>query len=150
MSELAPLKVANINDQKFLPELEEKFRAMQEALARYLFKHDHRAIGAKAVLTVKLTLAIEESKEPSLKAQIDMKIPADPAHVGMARFGTDEHGPCCKVQRAGSFKDSPRQGRIFTEDGRKIDPNTGEILDPPYPPDEQNPRPQDGGALPAA
>ncbi len=48
MSKLAPLKVANINDQKFLPELEEKFRAMQGSLARYLFKHDHRAIGAKA------------------------------------------------------------------------------------------------------
>jgi hypothetical protein len=159
MSELTALKVANINDQKFLPELEEKFRGMQEALARYVYKHDHRAIGAKATLTVKITLAVEESKEPSIKAEIDMKIPADPAHVGMARFGHDEHGPCCKVQKAGSFKDSPRQGRMFTDDGRKIDRETGEILegpsDPgdarpntpgPFGPGDQNPRPSDGPA----
>ncbi|MBN1510566.1 MAG: hypothetical protein JXB13_00995 [Phycisphaerae bacterium] len=139
MSSYVALKLANIDDQKFLPAVEEKFREVQEKLTRYVQKHEARAIGAKAVLTVKITLAVEKSQDPSIKAEIETKVPSDPPHLSIAQFGTDKHGPCVQVQRAGSYGDSPRQGRMFTEDGRRIDPNTGEILDPPAPPDDRAP-----------
>ena len=131
MSNYVALKLANLDDQQFLPAVEEKFRFVQESLARYAQKHGPKAIGAKAVLTVKVTLAVEKSEDPSIKAEIEAKIPADPAHRSMAEFGSDEHGLCVKVQRAGSYDGEPRQGRMFTHDGRRIDQQTGEIPDSP-------------------
>lgn len=126
---LVPLKVANIDDQKFLPAVEEKFREVQERLTRYAQTHHDRAIGGKAVLTVKVTLLIEKTGDPSIRAEIETKLPSDPPALTFAEFSADEHGPCIKVQRAGSFVDPPRQSRLFTEDGRLIDQSTGEILD---------------------
>jgi hypothetical protein len=126
---LVPLKIANIDDQKFLPAVEEKFREVQEKLTRYAQTHRDKAIGGKALLTVKVTLLIEKTGDPSIRAEIETKLPADPPALTFAEFSADEHGPCIKVQRAGSFVD-PRQSRLFTEDGRLIDQSTGEILDP--------------------
>jgi hypothetical protein len=126
---LVPLKIANIDDQKFLPAVEEKFREVQEKLTRYAQTHRDRAIGGKALLTVKVTLLIEKTGDPSIRAEIETKLPSDPPALTFAEFSADEHGPCIKVQRAGSFVDPPRQTRLFTEDGRLIDQSTGEILD---------------------
>ncbi len=142
---LVPLKLANIDDQKFLPAAEEKFREVQEKLARYVHTHEKDAIGAKAVLTVKVTLLVEKTKDPSIRAEIETKLPADPPRLTMAEFGCDEHGPCVQVQKAGSFSDPPRQKRMFTPEGRLIDPSTGEILDPP---NDQNDSPPTPGPAP--
>lgn len=149
---LVPLKIANIDDQKFLPAVEEKFREVQEKLTRYVQTHQTKAIGAKAVLTVKVTLAVEKTCDPSVRAEVETKMPADPPALTFAEFGSDEHGPCIKVQRAGSFSDTPRQKRMFTDDGRMIDPNTGEILgsEGQLPPNDQNPQPSDPDNPPAA
>jgi hypothetical protein len=137
---LVAMKLANFDDGHFLAAAEEKFREVQEKLARYVQKHDLKAVGAKATLTLKITLAVEPTKDPSLRADIETKVPADPPHLRMGQFGQDEHGPCVKVNHAVDYGD-PRQKRLFTPDGRPVDPTTGEIKDS----GDQNPEPQSPG-----
>ncbi len=139
MSNYVPLKLANIDDQQFLPTVEEKFREVQERLARYAQKHQAKAIGAKATLTVKLTLLIEKTEDPSIKAEIETKVPSDPAHMATAWFGHDEHGPCVQIEKISTHEGPSRQRTMFTPDGRVVDPNTGEIKDPAG---DENPRPE--------
>jgi hypothetical protein len=125
-----PLKVAGIKDGMFLADLEEKFREVQEALCRYVDRYgDRDSAGTKATLTVKITLAVEKTGTPSIKVAITKSLPSEPMYVAGAMFGSDDHGPCLKVQRAGAYQGSPQQRRLCTEDGRRIDLTTGEVLD---------------------
>ncbi len=140
-----PLKVAGMKDGVFLADLEEKFREAQEALCRFVDRYgDKDSAGAKATLTVKITMAVEKTGTPSIKVGITMALPSEPMYVAGAMFGSDDHGPCLKVQKAGAFQGQPQQRRLCTEDGRRIDMNTGEVMDDgniPMNPGEQNDMP---------
>ena len=125
-----PLKVSGMKDGTFLADLEEKFREVQEALCRYVDRFgDKNSAGAKASLTVKITLAVEKTGTPSIKVAITKSLPSEPMYVAGAMFGSDDHGPCLKVQKAGAYQGPPQQRRLCTEDGRRIDTTTGEIMD---------------------
>jgi len=127
-----PLKVVGMRDGTFLADLEEKFREVQAALCRYVDRHgDKDSAGAKASLTVKITLAVEKTGTPSIKVGIITATPSEPMYVAGAMFGSDEHGPCLKVQKAGAYQGPPQQRRLCTEDGRRIDMDTGEVTDLP-------------------
>ena len=117
-----------IGDGLFLPRCDEELRRIQAELRRYFDEHGERAKGAKARLTIKVTLAIEaKTGAPSIKAEYDCTLPAAPADMSMAAWGSDEHGPCLKVQASGSYHDVPGQRRFTTIDGRRVDPQTGEL-----------------------
>jgi len=124
-----PLTLKLIDDGLFLPRCDEELRHIQAELRRFFDKHGERAKGAKATLTFKVTLAIEaKTGAPSVKAQYDATLPAAPPSMSMAAWGTDEHGPCLKVQASGSYGDVPGQRRFATTDGRRVDVQTGELV----------------------
>ncbi len=130
-----PLKVSGLRDGMFLAQLEERFREVQEGLCRFVDRYgDMASAGAKASLSVKITLAVEKTGTPSVKVSMNTTLPSDPAYVAGAMFGSDEHGPCLKVQKAGAYQGPPQQKRLCTEDGRRIDMSTGEIISPDFMP----------------
>ena len=128
------LTLSRIKDGLFLPRCDEELRRIQSEISRYRNEHGERAKGAKAKLTIKISLAIEpKTGAPSIKAEFDITLPSPPPDVSMAKWGADEHGPCLKVQAAGSFDGPPAQRRLCTVDGRLVDQNTGEVVDDPAP-----------------
>lgn len=76
----------------------------------------------------RITFTPEPDTEFS-RAQVKIKLPDAPPYVSTGIVCQTEHGHRVFVQRGGSKKDDPRQQVPCTDDGRTVDPVTGEILE---------------------
>lgn len=95
---------------------------------------------AKAEISIKLALQFDgtgcagdnvEGGDFSIKGAISVKYPGRPANVTRAVHGQEQDGSdVLWVRQSGSDGDSPRQMKLATDDGRVIDPATGEVAPP--------------------
>lgn len=132
MQHFAPLTLRNIDQERFLPALAEAFAEMTADMVRFSLKHKCRAQGAKAKLTAEIVVCFDGAApgDFSIKAQIKTSLPARPAVVGKAMAALDQTDePSLFVQISGSSAADPRQRVLATDDGRTVDPATGEIRD---------------------
>ncbi len=66
----------------------------------------------------------------SVKAQFTVKPPCRPASVSSAIMDSDEEGDdVLFVQTSGSTSGNPRQKKLATRDGRRVDAETGEPVE---------------------
>ncbi len=128
---MAPLEISLIDEGEFLKELNEELMCSIKELLGYKRKHGKAlTIGAKAILSAKITLKLEETDDGmvSIRTDISRKLPARPARVTTAMEDLEQDNtPTLFVRKTGSGSDDPRQALLTTKDGQVVDVNTGEI-----------------------
>lgn len=132
MSNLVPLRIGLINEGRFVGAGDECLGQLQRQLLRHITQHGLAAEGAKAKLTLETTLQVEScaDKMITVASKIKFALPSPPTHVTRALGDeTDDGQLVLLVRSSGSTADTPNQGVLTTEDGREIDPATGEVLD---------------------
>lgn len=130
------LSIETLDEGKFLPALTAGLRAAAAALAGHVAKHGHMAEGGKAVLTAKIELVAPDNIGDDLGAlnftivaRQHLTLPKAPPRVGtaiMSRVGEGDGHLTLIARASGPSSGDPRQHKLCTDDGRPIDPNTGE------------------------
>jgi len=133
MAKFKPLTLDLIEEGTLKRDLEEQLENLQRALCVYV--EEHGAQAEKAVATLKLTIKIRcESVDDnafSVTGKIDKQIPTRPARSTLAIMDHDENErPTLFAQASGTSRTDPKQGKLMTDDGRAIDPATGEVAAP--------------------
>jgi len=126
-----PLELGLIDEGECLQKADQALGELQGAMMAYRAEHGDQALAAKGSLTLKVTLAIEAGDQTySIKAQTTQARPAPPATVSLAFGGESQDAqPRLLVRQSGSDARPPAQAKLCTNDGRRVDAETGEVLD---------------------
>ena len=122
---MIPLTLDGIEEGDFIAEANQELQRVQRQLIAHVRKFGERASGAEAEVTIKITLK-ELQTAFSIKTKVTGKTPARPVGIStaieadgvlfMSPSGTHREKP----------SDQPGQSVLCTENGRAIDPVTGE------------------------
>ena len=137
-------KFAQIEEGRLSASVDETLAETARKLIAHVRKYGPKATTkSKAEVTVKIVLQFDgtgcaedaedtlEGGDFSLKGSISVKQPGRPANVTRAVHGKEQDGTdVLWVRTSGTDGDSPRQGKLCTDDGRAIDPGTGEVIPP--------------------
>lgn len=132
MPKFVPLEISGIDEGNFLDEANKALQQAQTGLIQFVRKYGEAANGAKAVVNIAITIQKEDKGDDiySIKATLQQKLPAVPPSLTMAMETEKDNGePSLFVRASGSTADDPRQGVLCTQDGRIVDPSSGEIID---------------------
>jgi hypothetical protein len=129
-TKLVPLEIGLIDEGNFEKQINEDMRKLQSVLVKYVKQHGEASLKAKAKLSVDIVLSVMSPHDMhfNIKATTKMVVPNRPASMTMAMAdeGYDDE-PALFVRKSGSSKATPAQGVITTADGRKVNPDTGEV-----------------------
>lgn len=131
-TKFVPLTGQLIDEGEFLGDLNVELAELQEAIVKYCRLHGQKAKGAVAALDIKLAIRVENVDDEAYSVRVSMKAthPKRPASISLAMGGTDDDGNLALfVRTAGGDKTEPRQGKLFTQRGAVIDPETGEVTE---------------------
>lgn len=134
------LTIERLNDCRFVGEVNGKLQEAVESLHAYREKYGPFAQKAKATVKIEIEIEcvpcdVEPGQKPAAAwgittKPIEVKKPKDHPKATVAIEADGEDGkPKLFVQASGSFDGDPRQLRMTTEDGRAVDPLTGEIME---------------------
>jgi hypothetical protein len=130
-----PFRVLNmdlIQEGQFKADADEELAEIQKLLLGHIKKYGNEATEkAKAELTIKIVLQRSSTDEQafSVKTSFTKKTPGRPSHVTLAIQDEDDDGqPRLFVRRSGSDEATPRQGKLTTDRGEAINPDTGEVI----------------------
>lgn len=127
-TKFVPLSARLIDEGTFLDDLDAELGDLQEAVAKFRRMYGSSSKGAKAKLTVEIELKVEDTDDDAYSVKTSMKAthPKRPASVSIAMGGeTDDGKMALFVRASGSDHSDPRQGKLSTQDGRVIDPESG-------------------------
>lgn len=130
-TKFTPLELNLIDEGRFMAQANNDLLDMERRLVRFMDTYGEKAKGAKAKMTIEISLAVEDPGDElvSVKAQIKKSIPASPASATLAMVAEDDKQQrCLFVRRSGSSATKPAQSVLSTEDGKTIDPDTGEPI----------------------
>ena len=143
----APISFDLIEEGRLASSVNESLQDATKKLLAHVGKYGpaHTA-GAKAEVTVKITVQFEgEGADYTVKGALSTKLPGRPSVVTRAIQEVEQTGEeTLFVRASGSSDDSPRQGRLATDDGRGIDPATGKAFPPIPGPDTAKKKDADG------
>ena len=132
-SPFVPLALDLVDEGRVLEQFNLDLRAAQVAIVDHLREYKGLAEKSKAVVRLELTLTCESPDDSmfSVMAETRLKLPNRPATITLALADqADADGlPALFVRRSGSTPDTPRQAVLTTQDGRAVDPATGEAAD---------------------
>ncbi len=131
-TKMVPLDLDLIDEGDFVKDLNTALLNMQSQLVNHAKIHGHKAKKAKAVVKAEITLVCLDPEQDAYAcvAQIKTTMPATPAVASMLMGGETQTGePCLLCRKSGSTIDVPQQNALCTNDGRTVDPDTGEIED---------------------
>jgi len=133
-----PMTLETIDEGRFLVAVEEDLAVVQAAMLKHVERYggEKRARnveGAKAKLTVTIEIVARAAGDDDVDYDVVAKIVPTIPHrlpvVGKAQ--ADLFDGALAVKKSGMNRDSPRQGRLTTDDGRVVDPETGEARERP-------------------
>lgn len=129
-----PLTFDLIEEGRLKESLDEEIARASRALLLHVKKYGEESTAkSKAEVTLKITFAPQSASDGaySVRGAISSKLPGRPIHETLAIHETEQTGEeSLFVRSSGSDNTTPRQMKLATEDGRGIDPRTGEILPP--------------------
>ena len=123
MKKYEPLQIGLIDEGRFIQQTDADLGEIQKQLLAFCSEYAEKSVGAKAKLTIEVTVACEDANDGlfSLKSQTKMAFPARPASTTMAIPETNDDGSeCLFVRKSGSDSKTPRQGKLCTDEGRSI------------------------------
>lgn len=133
MANYRPLTLGLIEQGQLERDFNEEFLKVQQRLCAYVDAWGERAGKAKAEVTLKLTMVADRPEDFlfSVKGSITHKLPSRPARITSCFSDKGEDGQPCLFSRAsGTTPGEVRQAVIFTDDGKPVDPATGEVMEP--------------------
>jgi len=135
MTPYVPLTIEGIGSKgEFLADANRALAELQAYLIRFAKRHEQSAKGAKSKLVLEITLEYagkaDTCDDITIKAAMRSSRPDRPAIVNLPVVGEDPvtGAPCLLVRKTGADDGDTRQSRMFTPDGDRIDPETGEVL----------------------
>jgi len=128
-----PLDLEGIEEGRFIELANGDLRTLQEKLVAFVAEYKDRAEKATATMTITIALKCQdvESLAFGIKASTKLSLPQRPAALTLAVGVTSEEDgrDALYIRRSGSDRSSPRQGKFYTDDGRPINPDTGEPVE---------------------
>jgi hypothetical protein len=125
-----PLTIDLIDEGEFLNELNADLHKLQGKLVEFMQKHKANAKNALGVLTIKVKMKCIDPDNGmfSVKAATQIQQPNRPPSETLAMAEENDAGePALFVRNTGSSKAPPQQGKLTTNRGEVIDPDTGEV-----------------------
>ncbi len=127
MAELKPLTIADIAEGKFLEDFIQELVFTEAMMVKFV--QQWRDAADKAKGRVVATVWLEYDRDDPHRIKVSGKVTSVlPKRPGRTCVGQIDHGrymvgclPC------GATDDGPEQGRLCTQDGRVVDPKTGEV-----------------------
>lgn len=127
-----PLDLQSIEEGRFMRLANDDLHTLQDKLVNFIEQYKERAEKATATMTITVALKCVdvESFSFGVKASTKLSLPQRPSSITMATaVADDETGqPTLYIRKSGSSSSDPRQGKLCTDDGERIDPDTGEII----------------------
>ena len=127
-----PLDLPGIEEGRFLELANADLRTLQEKLVGFVDEYKDEADKATATMTISIQLKCVDVKTLAfaVKAATKLSLPQRPSSLTLAISGPDDETgqPTLFVRKTGSDSRSPRQGKLLTNKGESIDPDTGEVL----------------------
>jgi len=125
------LTLGLVEEGRFAEKIDADLVKAQSELVRYVREHGAEAEKAKVVFTAKIELVCVNPNDFAFAVITGTKIklcgrPAGVSSAVAKKTGADES---LFVRRSGSSTVPPEQKISSTEDGRRVDEKTGEILD---------------------
>lgn len=134
-TKFVPLTTKLIDEGDFLKELDAELAELQASHLKFARKYGESALKSVSKLVIELAIKCETATDPdnnafSVKTTMKATTPKRPASLSMAMSGETATGePCLFVRASGGDVSHPKQGKLFTRDGREIDPETGEAIE---------------------
>jgi len=128
----SPLEAGLIDEGMFLVNLNKALKNLQSQLIAHARQHGHKATKSKATLKAEITLVVLDAEHDTYGciSQIKTSLPAAPAAATMLMANQSQTGEnVLMCRRSGSAADHPKQRVFATQDGRRVDPETGAILE---------------------
>jgi hypothetical protein len=115
-----PLCLENIEEGRFLPDLNKALRAAQAHLIQFQRQHgDKLTEKAKSSVSVKIDMTYHPKGEMfSVAAKLNISQPSRPTVTTIALQADAEDGPALFVRPTGADTTDPRQAKFCTDDGR--------------------------------
>lgn len=128
---MKPVELSLIEEGRLLKSTDDAVKEAGKKLISHVKKYGAaRANKAKAEVTLKLILKVEDADQGtySVAANLTTKHPGRPISATLLIQDLDQDGAENLFARAsGSDEAHPRQKKLCTDDGKAIDPETGEI-----------------------
>jgi len=130
-----PLNLGLLEEGQFFDNADEVFRSLQIALRNHFDSYSGEMEKGVAKLKLEIDLAWEKKRSMqdgvwSVKVVTKTTHPQLPASIALALPLDDDDGiPALFVQKSGGRPETPRQSRLCTDSGKKIDLETGEIVE---------------------
>jgi hypothetical protein len=132
------LSIDLLNESTYVGEINAKLQEAVQAVLDYRAKYGDFARTAKATVKMQIDIVCApRDAEPGQRREASWMVTTKPIEVAKPKEHAKSSVPVCAegedgklklfVQRSGSRRESPRQGRLTTDDGRAVDPKTGEI-----------------------
>ena len=140
---LVPVRFNLIEEGRLAESLDKAISDATQKLLWHVKEYGHEVtIKSKASVDLKITVQFDgaEIDDFSIKAAIKTTLPGRPIHVTKAIHTEEQTGEeFLFIRASGSSTDTPRQGRLATDDGRAVDPVSGEAVAPaaPKPPTQK-------------
>lgn len=129
---LKVVSLGNIDEGRFMKQANEAFVKLQEEMVLFANEHGDKADKAMGGMVISLKVGCVNAKDGAfgLITQIKTVLPSPPAKATFAMASNRESAhPRLFCRPSGTGKDTPAQALLSTEDGRTVNPATGEVLD---------------------
>lgn len=129
---LKVVSLDNIDEGRFMEMANEAFVKLQEEMVQFANLHGDKADKAIGGIVIQVKVGCVNAKDGAfgLITQIKTVLPTPPAKATFAMASNrDSKHPRLFCRPSGTGKDTPAQALLTTEDGRVIDPATGEVLE---------------------
>jgi hypothetical protein len=132
MAKFKSLELDGIEEGDFLQDMAHEFKDLQRRLIAFARQYPEKAEKVPAVLTIKIKMMCENADGGtySIKTGFKTDVPKRPEAVSAAFAAEDEDGEqVLFVQASGSSTGNPRQKKLATRDGHRVDAETGEPVE---------------------
>jgi len=125
------MRLKDIDEGRFAAAIDEEIRETAKKHIAHVVKHGSQITGkTRSKVTATLTIEYDGNADGiyTLKGEIKNALPARPSNVTRAFHEQEQDGEDTLLVRvSGSDSSNPRQTKLCTDDGKPIDPVSGEV-----------------------
>lgn len=129
-----PIRLALVEEGELAKDVDQALQDASKSLLHHVRRHDEdKKASAEVTLKIRFSVGDPELGTYEIKSSISQKLPGRPSVITKAMEGQDPGGPdtLFVVRPSGSDGAHPAQKKFSTNDGRPVDPATGQVAQEP-------------------
>jgi hypothetical protein len=136
MGKYVPVELSLIDEGNFEKQIQLDFAEVQKSLINYIERNGKRIQKGTSKLVIELTVGAAKPKNSDVfsyyvEAKTKKVLPATPPSVSVLLLDlNDDNVETLFVAASGGRRDTPQQQILCTQDGRAVDQETGEVMEP--------------------